>query len=90
MEYDEVAGGCFQHFWFLASPLVTLPHFPTPAEGNLFLTIFARLPVLRESPLLVSQGQEGKELRGGTGREREKRQEGHLIRAEARKASPTG
>lgn len=52
----------------LASPPVTLPlHFPAPAEENLLLIAFARLPVMGGSPLMGSQGQEGKELRGGTG-----------------------
>lgn len=76
---------------FCLSPLpVTLPlHLPAPAEENLFLTAFARLPVMGGNPLLSSQGQEGKELRGGTGREREKRQEGLPIRTEARRNSPT-
>lgn len=73
----------------LASPPVTLPlHFPAPAEENLLLIAFARLPVMGGSPLMGSQGQEGKELRGGTG-EREERQEGFPIRANARRNRPT-
>ena len=67
----------------LASPPVTLPlHYP-----NLLLTASARLPVLGGNPLLGSQGQEGKELRGEKGGK--KRQEGLPIRAEARRNSPT-
>lgn len=53
-------------------PVTLLLHFPAPAEENLLLTALARLPVMGESPLLGSQGQEGKELRGGSGG-REKR-----------------
>ena len=57
----------------LSTLSITLPlYFPTPAEGNLLLTFFfffffffARLPVIRGSPSLGSQDQEGKELVGG-------------------------
>lgn len=70
-----MAGNVSSTFGSLPSSPVTLPLlFPTPAKGTLLLVAFARLPVMGGSTLLGSQGQERKELRGGTEGEREKRQ----------------